>query len=88
MIEKKISLKTNSRDINSLIQILLKKFGESNKDVIHYNELRKDIDLGSLSEVRRYWGFCYCWGTSFQPENPFRGSEAAIFAQEKISDLQ
>ncbi len=45
-MDKKISLKTNSRDINSLISILLKKFQDTGKDVFQYNELKKDIDIG------------------------------------------
>lgn len=45
-MDKKISLKTNSRDINSLIQLLLRKFTEQGRDIIFYHELKKDIDLG------------------------------------------
>ena len=45
-MDKKISLKTNSRDINSLIQLLLRKFTENGRDVIYYHELKKEIDLG------------------------------------------
>ena len=45
-MDKKISLKTNSRDINYLISILLKKFQDTGKDVFQFNELKKDIDIG------------------------------------------
>jgi hypothetical protein len=53
-MDKKISLKTNSRDINSLIQFLLKKFTDTGKDIIHYHELKKEIDLGYLNYYRSY----------------------------------
>ena len=52
MIDKKISIKSNSRNINSLIQICLKIFTESGVEIISWAELNKQLDLGFLNYSR------------------------------------
>ena len=51
-MDKKIGLKTNSRDINSLILILNKKVSESGNDIITYQELKKEFDIGNFLIIR------------------------------------